>query len=50
MENLLHVERVLFLQFPITCTYVNIFVVNFSNYLERSFSLNYFIIILTTTR
>jgi len=40
MKNLLHVKRVLSLQFPITCTYVNIFVVNFSLYLEYYFSLD----------
>jgi len=40
MKNLLHVERVLSLQFPITCIYVNIFMVNFSPYLEYYFSLD----------
>ena len=40
-EKFVHVERVLFLQFPVTCTYVNIlFMVNFSPYLEHSFSLD----------
>jgi len=40
MKILLHVERVLSLQFPITCTYINIFMVNFSPYLEYYFSLD----------
>jgi len=40
MKKLLHVECVLFLQFPITCTYVIIFMVNFSLYLEYYFSLD----------
>jgi len=40
MKILLHVERVLSLHFPITCIYVNIFMVNFSPYLEYYFSLD----------
>jgi len=40
MKNLLHAERVLSLQFPITCIYINIFMVNFSPYLEYYFSLD----------
>jgi len=40
MKNLLHVEHVLSLQFHMTCTYVNIFMVNFSPYLEYYFSLD----------